>query len=169
MNKRDDICLQLTQLCGDLSGMQAEINATSENAAEAAAKVIQREQRRVFQKAHLERTKKRHRYKNANEGLISVSKREINPQRIRLEVGFDKFTLRSYPELLMIEFGRPGKSPGHSKDTDKLGRKKGIFPEAAVVMPIRTGFQIAKDEAFGKYDEQLTRAVRSAWNNSNSR
>lgn len=165
MSRRDDICLQLTQLCGDLSAMTSQINSASENAAESAAKVIQREQRRVFQKAHFERTKKRHRYQNANEGLISVSKRKVNPQLVKYEVGYDKYTLRVYPELLEIEFGRPGKSPRHSKNTDKLGRKKGIFPEAAVVMPIRMGFQAAKNEAFEKYDEQLFRTVRSAWNN----
>ncbi len=166
MNRGNDICLQLTRLCGDLSGMQAEIDTASEAAAEAAAKVIQQEQERVFKKAHFKRTKKRHRYQNANEGLITISKRKLNSSRFRLAVGFDTPTLKAYPELVMIEFGRPGKSPGRSKNTDKLGRKKGKFPEEAVVMPIRMGFQIAKDEAFGKYDEQLTREVKSAWNNS---
>ncbi len=167
MNRGNDICLQLTRLCGDLSGMQAEINTASENAAEAAAKTIQAEQRRVFAKANFERDKKKSRtYKNAGGDLIAIYKSDPKRGMCKFEIGYDTRTLRVYPELLVIEFGRPGKSPGRSKNTDKLGRKKGKFPEEAVVMPIRMGFQIAKDEAYGKYDEQLTRAVKSAWNNS---
>ncbi len=164
MNRGNDICLQLTRLCGDLSGMQAEINTASENAAEAAAKVIQQEQERVFKKAHFKRTKKRHRYQNANEGLIAISKRKLNSSRFRLAVGFDTPTLKAYPELVMIEFGRPGKSPGRSKNTDKLGRKKGKFPEAAVVMPIRTGFELAKEKAFKAYSENMLDKVQRQFN-----
>ncbi len=164
MSRRDDICLQLTRLCGDLSGMQAEINAASEAAAEAAAKVIQQEQERVFKKAHFKRTKKRHRYQNANEGLITISKRKLNSSRFRLAVGFDTPTLKAYPELVMIEFGRPGKSPEHSKNTDKLGRKKGKFPEAATVMPIRTGFELAKEKAFRAYSENMLDKVQRQFN-----
>ncbi len=164
MNRGNDICFQLTRLCGDLSGMQAEINTASENAAEAAAKVIQQEQERVFKKAHFKRTKKRHRYQNANEGLIAISKRKLNSSRFRLAVGFDTPTLKAYPELVMIEFGRPGKSPGRSKNTDKLGRKKGKFPEEAVVMPIRTGFELAKEKAFRAYSENMLDKVQRQFN-----
>ncbi len=164
MNRGNDICLQLTRLCGDLSGMQAEIDTASEAAAEAAAKVIQQEQERVFKKAHFKHTKKRHRYQNANEGLITVSKRKLTSSRLRLAVGFDTPTLKAYPELLMIEYGRPGKSPGHSKNTDKLGRKKGKFPEAATVMPIRTGFELAKEKAFKAYSENMLDKVQRQFN-----
>ncbi len=164
MNRGNDICLQLTRLCGDLSGMQAEINTASGNAAETAAKVIQQEQERVFKKAHFKRTKKRHRYQNANEGLITISKRKLTSSRLRLAAGFDTPTLKAYPELVMIEFGRPGKSPGHSKNTDKLGRKKGKFPEAATVMPIRTGFELAKEKAFKAYSENMLDKVQRQFN-----
>ncbi len=165
MNRGNDICLQLTQLCGDLSGMQAEINTASGNAAEAAAKTIQAEQRRVFAKANFERDKKKSRtYKNAGGDLIAIYK--SNPKRgmSKFEIGYDTRTLRVYPELLVIEFGRPGKSPGRSKNTDKLGRKKGKFPEAATVMPIRTGFELAKEKAFKAYSENMLDKVQRQFN-----
>ncbi len=146
-----------------MSAMQAQINEVSEEAAMRAAKVIQREQERVFNKASFKRDKRSHIYKNANAGLITIKMQKVHPSRFKVEVGFDTPTLRAYPELLEIEFGRPGKSPRYSKKTDKLKRKKGVFPEAAVVMPIRAGFQLAKDEAYGEYDEQMTEAIKKVW------
>lgn len=154
-NEMNDICGQISDLIGDLSGMEAQLNAESEKAAEKAAWVIQSEQRRIFAKASFKRDKQSHTYKLANEGQISITKRNIGKYRVKMQVGFDTETLREYPELLMIEFGRPGKSPRHSKSTDTLGRKKGEFPEAATVMPIRTGFELAKEQALKAYSEDM--------------
>lgn len=155
----NDICAQINDLIGDLSSMAAELETESEAAAMAAANIIASEQRRVFAKAHFERTKKKHVYKNVGGDLISIARSKAGKAQVKLCVGFGTDTIRKYPELLIIEFGRPGKSPRHSSDTDKLGRRKGTFPEAATVMPVRAGFELAKEEAFKAYaDEMLDKA-----------
>lgn len=132
-----------------------EIDEVSREAGSKAAQVIKREQQRIFAKARFKRDKASHVYKNAGGGLITVTKRKIGKVRTKMLVGFDSETLREYPELLMIEFGRPGKSARHSKATDSRGRKKGKFPEEAVVMPIRVGFEAAKEQALAVYSEDM--------------
>lgn len=155
----NDICAQINDLIGDLSGMSADLEAESETAAMRAANVIASEQRRIFAKAHFKRTKTKHVYKNVGGDLIKISRAKAGKAQVKLCVGFDTETLREYPELLIIEFGRPGKSPRHSGDTDKLGRKKGDFPERATVMPIRVGFELAKEDALKAYaDDMLDKA-----------
>ena len=163
--KINDICGQISDLIGDLSGMEAQLNAESEAAAYRAAKIIQGEQRRIFAKASFKRDKASHKYKFASSGNISITERKIGKYRVKMQVGFDTETLREYPELLMIEFGRPGKSPRHSKSTDKLKRKKGDFPEAATVMPIRTGFELAKEQALKAYSEDMLDKAENLWKN----
>lgn len=151
----NDICAQINDLIGDLSKMGSQLAAESELAAEKAAQVIASEQRRIFMKARFRRDKEKHVYKNAGYGLISISKRKTGRARVKMMVGFDTETLRKYPELLEIEFGRPGISPRHKSRTDKLGRKKGEFPEEATVMPIRVGFQNAKEQALKTYADEM--------------
>ena len=162
---KTDIGAQLTELMGDLSAMSAEINAESEQAAQKAALIIRDHQARIFAKAHFKRDKASHVYRNAGGGLITVTKRKIGKVRTKMLVGFDSETLREYPELLMIEFGRPGKSARHSKTTDSRGRKKGKFPEEAVVMPIRVGFEAAKEQALAAYSEDMLDKTEKLFNN----
>lgn len=159
MSGSNDICAQINDMIGDLSGMSRELVSESETAAVRAAEVIASEQRRIFAKAHFERNKEKHVYKNVGGGLISISRRRAGAAQVKICVGFDSEVLREYPELLIIEFGRPGKSARHSGSTDKLGRKKGTFPEAATVMPIRVGFELAKEKALQTYaDDMLGKA-----------
>ena len=155
MSGSNDICAQITDLIGDLSAMQSEISDESETAAENAARLIAVQQRRIFAQANFRRENEKHVYKGANEGLIKISKKKTGKARVKMLIGFDTETLRKYPELLIIEFGRPGKSPEHSSLTDKLGRKKGAFPENANVMPIRVGFQLAKEETLRQYAKEM--------------
>lgn len=159
-----DISRQISELIGDLSGMSADIDAESEVAAEKAADVIRSEQARIFAKASFKRDKAKHKYKNVNGGLITVTKRKIGTVRTKMIVGFGTETLREYPELLLIEFGRPGKSPKHSKTLDTLNRKKGDFPAAAVVMPIRAGFELAKEQALQAYSEDMLDKAEKLFN-----
>ena len=154
-NEINDICGQISNLIGDLSGMETQLNAESEAAAYRAAKIIQGEQRRIFAKANFKRDKKSHKYKFASGSHIEITERKIGKYRVKMQVGYTAETLREYPELLLIEFGRPGKSPRYSKSTDSLGRKKGEYPEAATVMPIRTGFELAKEQALKAYSEDM--------------
>ena len=155
MNNAFDICAQINEFIGDLTAMQKEMTAESETALDKAAAVIAAEQRRVFAKANFQRTKAHHNYKYANGSLIRVTKKKLGKARIKAYVGFDTQTIKEYPELILIEFGRPGKSPRHSKTTDKLKRKKGSFPEAATVMPIRAGFNLAKESALAAYAQDM--------------
>lgn len=155
MSRSNDICAQITDLIGDLSAMQGELTGESESAAQSAARVIASEQQRIFAQAHFLRDKKNHVYKDASGSLIKIIKRKTGKARVKMLVGFDTDTIREYPELLVIEFGRPGKSPRHSAAVDKRGRKKGVFPTNANVMPIRVGFQLAKEEAFRKYADLM--------------
>lgn len=159
MGGSNDICAQINDMIGDLSGMSRELVSESETAAVKAAGVIASEQRRIFAKANFKRDKDKHVYRNVGGSLISIAQRKAGAAQVKVCVGFDTETLREYPELLVIEFGRPGKSPQHSGDTDKLGRKKGSFPEAATVMPIRVGFELAKEKALQTYaDDMLGKA-----------
>lgn len=147
----NDICAQINDLIGDLSGMSRELAAESEGAAVRAAEIIASEQRRIFAKANFMRDKEKHVYKNVSGDLIKIARQKAGAAQVKICVGFDTETLNDNPELLIIEFGRPGKSPRRSGITDKLGRKKGTFPEKATVMPIRVGFELAKEEALKTY------------------
>ncbi len=160
MSRSNDICAQITDLIGDLSAMQGELTGESESAAQSAARVIASEQQRIFAQAHFLRDKKNHVYKDASGSLIKIIKRKTGRARVKMLVGFDTDTIREYPELLVIEFGRPGKSPRHSGSKTRETKKrksveKGIFPDYANVMPIRVGFQLAKEEALRKYADLM--------------
>lgn len=150
-----DICDQINALIGDLTSMQREMTAESENALDKAAAVIAAEQRRIFAQANFRRTKRKHVYKYANDSLIRVTKKKLGRAKLKAYIGFDTPTLKAYPELILVEFGRPGKSARHSKGTDKKGRKKGDFPDVATVMPIRAGFNLAKESALAAYAEDM--------------
>ncbi len=148
-----DLCEQLKDFMNDLTKMQKEMTAESELALDKAAEIIATNQRRVFAQANFERNKKNHVYKFADSSLIRVTKKKLGRAKIKAYIGFDSATIRAYPELILVEFGRPGKSPRHSKDTDKIGRKKGEFP--ATVMPIRAGFNLAKESAISAYADDM--------------
>lgn len=167
-----DICDQINELIGDLTGMQREMTAESDIALDKAAAVVAAEQRRIFAQAHFERDKKKHVYKYADGSLIRVTKKKLGRAKLKAYIGFDTPTLRAYPELILVEFGRPGKSARHSKDTEEVEvkrkvkgkffkqktrftRKKGKFPEVATVMPIRAGFNLAKESALAAYAEDM--------------
>ncbi len=135
--------------------MEREITAVNQTALEKAAAIILTEQRRIFAQAKFLRDKKKHVYKGANNSLISARFKKTGRAKIKAYIGFDTSTLKAYPELFWVEFGRPGKSPGHSKATDKKGRKKGKFPQEAMVMPIRAGFNLACENALSAYADEM--------------
>lgn len=179
-----DICDQINSLIGDLTKMQREMTAESDIALDKAAAVIAAEQRRIFAQANFLRNKKNHVYKFADSSLIRVTKKKLGRAKIKAYIGFDTPTLKAYPELILVEFGRPGKSARHSKDTEKVEvkrkvkgkffkqkthftRKKGKFPEAATVMPIRAGFNLAKESALAAYAEDMFNRARELFTGGN--
>lgn len=160
MDNAFDICAQIDNLIDDLNLMQCEMTAESDIALDKAAAVIAAEQRRIFAQAKFLRDKKNHVYKYADSSLIRVTKNKLGRAKIKAYIGFDTPTLEAYPELILVEFGRPGKSARHSEDTDKNGRKKGTFPDVATVMPIRAGFNLAKESALATYAEDMFNRAR---------
>lgn len=89
-------------------------------------------------------------------GLIKIKKLKSG-QKVVAKIGYDTETLRQNPELLVIEYGRPGQSSRCSGTTDKLGRKKGKFPSQCI--HIRAGYQQAKDKAYEKMYNDLSAAA----------
>lgn len=152
--------------------MEREISAVNQTALEKAAAVIVAEQRRIFAQAKFLRDKKKHVYKGANNSLISMKFKKIGRAKIKAYIGFDTPTLNAYPELILVEFGRPGKSPRHTSDTEEVKnkkgkvrftRKKGIFPAEATVMPIRAGFNLARENALSAYADEMFNRLNEQW------
>ncbi len=81
-----------------------------------------------------------------------------------LGIGYDSDTIQQHPELLVIEFGRPGKSARRMKKTDTLGRKKGDFPP--VTPHIIPGFYLGKQDAGEHFREKMLEIARRNWENS---
>lgn len=94
-------------------------------------------------------------------GLIKIRKLKTG-QKVVAKIGYDTETLRQHPELLVIEYGRPGQSSRCSGQTDKLGRKKGKFPSQCI--HIRAGYQQAKEKAYEKMYSDLSAAAGREFN-----
>ena len=147
---------QINALAEKLDRMSEDVSAEAESAAKEAAEIIAREQRRLLSKA-LFRERKADLI-----GLIRVRK-DSSRKYYRLRIGYDSDAIQQHPELLVIEFGRPGKSARRSKLTDSLGRKKGDFPP--MTPHIIPGFYLAKEEAAEHFRQRLLEAARRQWEN----
>lgn len=147
---------QINALAEKLDRMSEDVSAEAESAAKEAAEIIAREQRRLLSKALFRE------HKADLIGLIRVRK-DSSRKYYRLKIGYDSDTIRQHPELLVIEFGRPGKSARRSKLTDSLGRKKGDFPP--MTPHIIPGFYLAKEEAAEHFRQRLLEAARRQWEN----
>ena len=147
---------QINALAEKLDRMSEDVSAEAESAAKEAAEIIAREQRRLLSQASFENP-------TANLiGLIRV-KKDGSSKYYRLKIGYDSDAIQQHPELLVIEFGRPGKSARRSKLTDSLGRKKGDFPP--MTPHIIPGFYLAKEEAAEHFRQRLLEAARRQWEN----
>lgn len=147
---------QINALAEKLDRMSEDVSAEAESAAKEAAEIIAREQRRLLSKA-LFRERKADLI-----GLIRVRK-DSSRKYYRLKIGYDSDAIRQHPELLVIEFGRPGKSARRRSLTDSLGRKKGDFPP--MTPHIIPGFYLAKNEAAEHFRQRLLEAARRQWEN----
>ncbi len=160
----NDLSAEIMDMIGDSRKMVSEVESLSPTAARESAEIIAQEQRRIFDKANFERNKRGHTYNMVDSSAVKViAGRSPKRKTTVFESGFDTPTLKKYPELIVIEFGRPGKSPRYSKKTDKNGHKKGDFPEAAQVMPVRMGFRAAKEKAFRHYADRLMNKANDIW------
>ncbi len=144
---------QITALISDLNKAVGDVNNASAGAAYNAAEIIRAEQARLLAKAVFKRDKN-HSYHYVSGSLIKITRDKQSAGKVfKLRIGYDTETLRQYPELLVIEFGRPGKSARRMKATDSLKRKKGDFP--AQISHIRAGLFLAKEKAVKEFNEGL--------------
>lgn len=148
---------QINQLVSALDRMDKSVNEGALQAAQESAEIIAREQKRLLSAANFAHPKA------DLQGLIKVQK-SSSKKYYKLKIGYDSKAIKQHPELLVIEFGRPGKSARRMKPTDSLGRKKGDFPPQTP--HIIAGFTLAKDEAAGHFCDRMARIAQEQWNNN---
>lgn len=148
---------QIDLLVRDLDQMSDAAEAGAIDAANEAAEMIAAEQKRLLSAANF-------RNKTTDlAALIKVKQWSKSKKYYRLNIGYDSETIKAHPEVLVIEYGRPGKSARRMKSTDSLGRKKGDFPPQTP--HIKPGFILAKDKAAEHFREKLLEIAKRKWNN----
>lgn len=147
---------QINLLVRDLDQMSRAVESGAVAAAEESAEMIAAEQKRLLSAASF-------RNKTADLAALITVKRSGSKKYYRLNIGYDSAAIKAHPEVLVIEYGRPGKSARRMKSTDKLGRKKGDFPPQTP--HIKPGFILAKDKAAGHFRDRLLEIARRKWNN----
>ncbi len=156
----DGFQAEISAMINDLNSAVNAVDAASAAAVEEGAQLIADEQRRLLRKADFKRDKENHTYNYISGGLIRIFRDNRSRGRVyKVRIGYDTETLKRYPELYVIEFGRPGKSARHSGKKDKRGRKKGAFP--AHISHVRAGFFLKKEEAAKRVLEKLYDAAAS--------
>ena len=147
---------QINLLVRDLDQMSRAVESGAVAAAEESAEMIAAEQKRLLAAASF-------RNKTADLAALITVKQSRSKKYYRLNIGYDSAAIKAHPEVLVIEYGRPGKSARRMKSTDKLGRKKGDFPPQTP--HIKPGFILAKDKAAGHFRDSLLEIARRKWNN----
>lgn len=147
---------QINLLVRDLDQMSRAVESGAVAAAEESAEMIAAEQKRLLSAASF-------RDKTADLAALITVKQSRSKKYYRLNIGYDSAAIKAHPEVLVIEYGRPGKSARRMKSTDKLGRKKGDFPPQTP--HIKPGFILAKDKAAEHFRDSLLEIARRKWNN----
>lgn len=132
-------------LIAAMDNVDAAVVAEMDNAIMDAAEIIKAEQKRLLDQQFPQLS-----------GLITIQKTKKGKKTIA-KIGYSTETLRQHPELLVIEYGRPGQSARCRGLTDKKGRKKGQFPSQCI--HIRAGYQQAKDKAYQQLLNRLSAAA----------
>lgn len=147
---------QVTELVVKLDRMARDVDEGALSAARESAEIIAREQKRLLSAADFARP-------TANlAGLIRV-RQDKKSKYYRLSIGYDSEAIRQHPEVLVIEFGRPGRSARRNSATDSKGRKKGQFPPQTP--HIIAGYLIARNEAAQHFRDRMLETARRRWEN----
>lgn len=148
--------MQVNELISRLDKMASDVDVGAVQAAQEAAEIIAKEQRRLLSQAV---------FKEHKADLVSLIRvRQASSKKyFRLAIGYDSEAIQQHPELLVIEFGRPGKSARRRKATDSLGRKKGDFPP--VTPHIIPGFYLGKEDAGEHFRQKLLEIAQRRWEN----
>ncbi len=171
----DNMQEQIQALLRDIDKMPAEINEAASSAIDEAAQLIAAEQKRLLSAAHFE---------NSTLNLASL----IKVQPVKLfetenylgrGIGYSSEAIREHPELLVIEYGRPGKSARHMSPfqkeftmTTRSGKtvtikhkRKGEFPYDAVCPHIYAGLYIGAGKASKHFRDELFKVLEKIWDN----
>lgn len=161
---------QINILVRDLDQMNEAVEAGAVEAANEAAEIIADEQRRLLLQAHF-------RNKKTDLAALIKIKKSSSKRYYRLNIGYDTETIRAHPEVLVIEYGRPGKSARRISPVQKdfemtrdgktykiKGRRKGDFPPQTP--HIKPGFILAKDKAAEHFRDRLLEIAQRKWNNN---
>ncbi len=160
---------QVTELVVKLDHMARDVDEGALNAAKESAEMIAREQKRLLSAADFARP-------TANlAGLIRV-RQDKKSKYYRLSIGYDSEAIRQHPEVLVIEFGRPGRSARRMSPTEQnfeyvrdgklvkvTGRRKGNFPPQTP--HIIAGYLIARNEAAQHFQDRMLEIARRRWEN----
>lgn len=149
---------QIDLLVRDLDQMSDSVEAGAVEAANEAAEMIATEQKRLLAAANF-------RHRTADLAALITVKKSSSKKYYRLSIGYDSAAIKEHPEVLVIEYGRPGKSARHMGRTDSLGRKKGDFPPQTP--HIKPGFVLAKDKAAEHFRDKLLEIARRKWEREN--
>ena len=146
--------MQVNELISRLDKMARDVDEGTVQAAQEAAEIIAKEQMRLLSAAV---------FRERKADLVSLIKvRQANSKKyFRLAIGYDSEAIQQHPELLVIEFGRPGKSARRRKATDSIGRKKGDFPP--VTPHIIPGFYLGKEDAGEHFRQKLLEIAQRRW------
>lgn len=157
----DSLSRQIAQFIHALDQMEDDVAAAIDTVADKATEEILSEQRRLLSKQHPQLAPQ----------VQAVKKETVNTargdRRVRVEIGYDTDTIDVHPEVLIIEFGRPGKSSRcdgvmqkkkrHRKDGTEYTQRKGDFPTS--ISHIRAGFDLAKPKILRIMEEELLEHV----------
>ena len=152
----DGLRAQVEALVRDLDRMSDAVEAGAIDAAVESAQMIATEQKRLLSAANFK-------HKTADLASLIKVKQSKGKRYFRLNIGYDTEAIKAHPEVLVIEYGRPGKSARRMSKKDSLGRKKGDFPPQTP--HIKPGFILAKDKAAEHFRDSLLEIAKQKWNN----
>lgn len=151
----DGMQRQIEQLTAVLDRMDERVREGVEQVTMECAQMIMREQKRMLSAADFAKPT------TDLAGLMRVT-RDTRSKYYRLRIGYDSEAIRQHPEVLVVEFGRPGKSAQRMEPTDRLGRKKGAFPPHTP--HIIAGLIFAKEDVTRHFRNRLAEMARNEWN-----
>lgn len=152
----DGLSDQITQFCKILDDMGAAVDGALQETAAECAGMIQAEQWRLLATKHPDLV-----------NYVKCYTRTRSKDYVRFAIGYNSKTINENFQLLVIEFGRPGKSSRCAGEMQKkpykykrkdgteasVIRRKGDFPTS--ISHIRAGYDIAAGKAADTLNNKL--------------
>lgn len=152
----DGLSDQITQFLIALDDMGAAVDGALQETAAECAGMIQAEQRRLLATKHPDLV-----------NFVQCHTRTRGKNYVRYSIGYTSAVIKEHFELLIIEFGRPGKSSRCAGEMQKkpykykrkdgteasVIRRKGDFPTS--ISHIRAGYDIAAGKAADALNNKL--------------